>query len=138
MKSAWIIEKILSHLSEKASSTEKTLLPESRAPPHARLYDCCSTTSSTHQIAAKRKVSVGLTIGIDQNAVTKVGISFSTRSAIQRTSVFIAGSLPIERLPTTSGFYENAPLIRLLSLYWWQSRHLRVGPPFSPESTVYL
>jgi len=34
-----VIEKILSHLSEKASSTETTLLPESRAPPHAGLYD---------------------------------------------------------------------------------------------------
>jgi hypothetical protein len=33
-----VIEKILSHLSEKASSTETTLLPESRAPPHAGLY----------------------------------------------------------------------------------------------------
>jgi hypothetical protein len=34
-----VIEMILSHLSEKASSTETTLLPESRAPPHAGLYD---------------------------------------------------------------------------------------------------
>jgi len=34
-----VIEKILSHLNEKAPSAEATLLPESRAPPKARLFD---------------------------------------------------------------------------------------------------
>ena len=34
-----VIERILSHLNEKAPSAETTLLPESRAPPHAGLFD---------------------------------------------------------------------------------------------------
>ena len=67
----FVLSTDLSHLSENSSSTETPLLRGSRAPPHAGLYDWRSTTSSTHQIAAKRKVSVGLTTGIDQNAATK-------------------------------------------------------------------
>ena len=34
-----VIEKILTHLDEKVSSAETGRLPESRAPPHAGLFD---------------------------------------------------------------------------------------------------
>jgi hypothetical protein len=34
-----VIEKILTHLNEKAPYSQATLLPESRAPPQAGLFD---------------------------------------------------------------------------------------------------